>query len=343
MLRTKKSALVAAVSLTAVGALTLAGCTSTPEGPDATTGAEVVTLRIGTNVDTQHPYVRCGWDAWTDELDGLFDVQLFPANQLGSNVEMVDSIISGNLEMTTVGASEIGQFWPRASVLEAPYLFDDFAHAQTALASEEGQQLLSDLQTETGLETLGMWYYGTRHFTTSDKEIRSSADLDGLKIRVPDNAVYLAAVEAMGASATPVAFSELYLALSQNVVDGQENPISTIAAQGFDEVQGVISLTGHVVSTGLTVVNSDWYADLSDEHKQALAAVQEESTDAVRECIEKEETDYLTEWSDSGALTVVDDVDRAELAQRVEGVLPAQFDETSDWGGLYETFRAMSN
>lgn len=344
----RKRTLIAAAAL-AAGTLALASCSGGSGGGDATGGtdgggdAPVATLRIGTNVDPTHPYVRCGWDTWTESLDGLFDVQIFPSNQLGSNTEMIESIMGGNLEMTTVGSSEIAQFYPRVGVLEAPYLFDDYAHAQRALKSEEGQQLTEDLLATTGLRTIGMWYYGDRHFTTSDFPVRTPEDLEGKKIRTPDNAVYLAAVGAMGASATPVAFSELYLALSSGVVDGQENPISTIAAQGFDEVQGFISLTGHVVSTGLSVVNDDWYQGLSDEQRDALMAAEEEATVAVEECINAEQEEKLAEWEESGALTVVDDVDREQFAELVEGVLPAEFDESSDWGGLYETLRELRN
>lgn len=337
----KSTTRMAAAAIGAVAAVTLAGCGG---GADSgTSDGGVATLRIGTNVDAQHPYMRCGWETWAGELDGLFDVQLFPSNQLGTNVEMVDSITAGNLEMTTVGASEIAQFWPRVSVLEAPYLFEDFAHAQTVLESDEGQQLIEDLQAQTNLRTIGMWYYGTRHFTTSDQPVRSPADLEGLQIRVPDNAVYLAAVEAMGATPTPVAFSELYVALSSGVVDGQENPISTIASQAFNEVQGYISLTGHVVSTGLSVVNNEWYEGLTDEQRDALNRVQEESTQSVLDCITEEETSYLEEWQSTGQMQVVRDVNREAFATNVQEVLPAEFDNSSDWGGLYETFRGMAD
>ncbi|MGB3485409.1 MAG: DctP family TRAP transporter solute-binding subunit [Mycobacterium sp.] len=335
-----KLAVVAASAVTAVAA---AGCGGNGGGADGADGGGVATLRIGTNVDAQHPYMRCGWDTWADELDGMFDVQVFTSNQLGTNVEMVDSITAGNLEMTTVGASEIAQFWPRVSVLEAPYLYNDFSHAQKVLASDEGQQLISDLQEQTNLRTLGMWYYGTRHFTTTDQAVRSPADLNGLKIRVPDNAVYLAAVNAMGATSTPVAFGELYVALSSGVVDGQENPISTIASQAFNEVQNYINLTGHVVSTGLTVVNNGWYEGLSDEQKDALEAVQETSTQSVLNCIQEEESAYLDEWEASGQMQVIRDVNRDAFAANVQEVLPAEFDRTSDWGGLYQTFRGMAD
>ncbi len=345
------------VQLTAVGsalALMLAACgdgaddTAEPDtnGADvAEPGAdfEIATLRIGSNQEPSHPYFQCGWDTWEEELDGLFDVQVFPSQQLGSNVEMLDSIIAGNLEMTTTGASEIGQFWSRVGVLEAPYLFDDFDHAQRALASPEGQELLQDLEAETGLQTIGMWPYGSRHLTTTDVAVRTPEDIEGLQIRSPDNAVYLAAINAMGAAATPVAFGELYLALSQGVVDGQENPIPTIAAAGFQEVQGYISLTGHVVSTGLAVVNQDWFESLAPEQQEALLRAQEASTSAVFDCISAEEEAFLAEWEADGSIEVIRDVDFNAFADRVSSVLPPEFDESSDWNGLYETFRELAN
>ena len=118
------------------------------------------------------------------------------------------------------------------------------------------------------MRILGTTYYGTRHITTTSKEVKSPADMVGFKLRVPENDVFKAMAEAWGAKPTPMNFGELYLALKQNVVDGQENPLPTIKSGKFDEVQKYLVLSAHIITPRLVVVNEAFWQGLTPERPQ---------------------------------------------------------------------------
>lgn len=321
--------------------LVLAGC---GDGGGADTAGDTagdsegpVQLRYSSILEPSHPWLECGAESMAEDLEGLFDVQIFASGQLGSNQEAVDSVIAGNLEMTTVGPGELAQLHAPLAVLDAAYALDDFDHLLRVMEGAIGDELTQGFKDATGAEILGVWFYGDRH-VTANQPVRTPEDLSGVKIRVPDAPIYLANAQAMGGEPTPVSFAELYVALSQGVVDAQENPISTIASQRFVEVQDYISLTAHQVQSGMNVVNADFYNGLTNENREALDKATQDAAVAVRECIEVEDAEFLEEWQESGVLEIVDDVDREAFAAKAESELPSKF----EWDGLYEDIRELS-
>ena len=197
-------------------------------------------------------------------------MQSFPNGQLGSGRDMTEAVASGALTFTTDGAAALGQFLPQLSVIEAPYLWRDAAHMAKVGDSPIFEGLNKDLVAKRGMRMLAVTYYGKRHLTSGSKQIRSVADMAGFKLRVPPVDTFRAMAEAWGARATPVNFNELYLALSQGAVDGQENPLPTIQSAKLNEVQKFLVLTGHIITPRLVIANEEFLKKLSDADRGIL-------------------------------------------------------------------------
>ena len=216
------------------------------------------TVRWGESVAANHPQVimaeRVAKEV-KEKTNGRIDIQVFPNSQLGSGKEMVEMVSSGALQMVTEGAGAVAAFLPPLSVIEAPYLWRDPAHMSKLAATPFFAKLNEDLVAKRGMRMLNVTYYGKRHLTTGSKPVKTPADMAGFKVRVPPVDVFRSMAEAWGARATPIAFGELYLALSQGVVDGQENPLPTIQSAKLYEVQKYLVLTGHILTPRLVIVN----------------------------------------------------------------------------------------
>ncbi|HET9662618.1 MAG TPA: sialic acid TRAP transporter substrate-binding protein SiaP, partial [Burkholderiales bacterium] len=220
--------------------------------------AQATTIRWGEMLATTHPQVQMVdriANTAKEKSGGRIDIQSFPNGQLGSGKDMMDSVVSGALTFTTDGAAALGALLPQLSVIEAPYLWRDAAHMSKVGASPQFAAMNDDLVAKRGLRMLGVTYYGIRHLTTGAKEVKTAADMAGFKLRVPPVDTFRAMAEAWGAKATPINFNELYLALSQGAVDGQENPLPTIASAKLQEVQKYLVLTGHIITPRLIIAN----------------------------------------------------------------------------------------
>ena len=216
------------------------------------------TVRWGESLAANHPQVimaeRVAKEV-KEKTNGRIDIQVFPNSQLGSGKEMVEMVSSGALQMVTEGAGAVAAFLPPLSVIEAPYLWRDPAHMSKLAATPFFAKLNDDLVAKRGMRMLNVTYYGKRHLTTGSKPVKTPADMAGFKVRVPPVDVFRSMAEAWGARATPIAFGELYLALSQGVVDGQENPLPTIQSAKLYEVQKYLVLTGHILTPRLVIAN----------------------------------------------------------------------------------------
>src|SRR5262249_16929253 len=153
------------------------------------------------------------------------------------------------------GAAQYGQFVAQFSILEAPYIWRDAAQVRRAMGSSVMTDMSELLIEKRGMRVIGGTYYGKRHLTSGSKAGRKVQDLQGFKLRIPEVDTFRAMVEAWGARPTPMNISELYLALSQGAVDGQENPLPTIQSNKFFEVQKYLTLTGHIITPRLICIN----------------------------------------------------------------------------------------
>lgn len=253
------------------GAGILAGTVAMP----AVLRAQATVIRWGELLAPSHPQVQMAEriaKEVKEKSGGRIDIQTFPNGQLGSGKDMMESVSAGALHLTTDGAGALGAFLPQVSVVEAPYLWRDAAHLAKVATSPQFAKMNADLVAKRGMRMLNVTYYGKRHLTSGSKAVKSPADMVGFKLRVPPVDVFRAMADAWGAKATPIAFPELYLALSQGAVDGQENPLPTIQSGKFFEVQKHLVLTEHIITPRMIIVNEAFWKGLPAADRGLLEA-----------------------------------------------------------------------
>ena len=243
--------------------------------------------------ETSEPYHR--QSVWAGEeikkrTNGKYEVQVFPASSLGKESDINQGLTLGTVDIILTGASFAGNTYKPLAVTYFPFIFRDSDHLLKYSKSEVFAELAKGYDEKSGNHVTAMTYYGARHVTsTAARPITKPEDMKGLKIRVPDAPAYLAFPKALGANATPIAFAEVYLALQNGTVDAQENPLPTIEAKKFYEVQKNISLTGHIVDSLLTVMSGSLWAKLSPDEKKIFTEVTQEAAErASREIIAAE-------------------------------------------------------
>lgn len=205
-----------------------------------------------------------------EKSNGQIILNIFPGGQLGDDRSVMEQMSAGVIDM---GFAEMGRFnifFPEAQVYSLPYVIEDFAHMQKATFDTEfGKNLQKKIKDNLNIEILSQGYNGTRQ-TTSNRAIKTLKDMKGMKLRVPKAEANLEYAKNTGASATPMAFSEVYLALQTNSVDGQENPLSAIKAQKFYEVQKYLAMTNHILNDQLYMVSGSTLKKLPKNLQEIL-------------------------------------------------------------------------
>ncbi len=328
-----------ALAVCAVAPLVLlAACGGDDEGGED--GGDIE-IRLAHSYTESQPQHRCGAQVIADEVadaDVGITVKVFPASALGADADRIASVVSGDIDMDIQGASALGAVYEPVSVLDAAYAFDDSDHLTRYFESDAATELLDSFAEETGVTTLGAWSAGMRQFTANEP-IREPSDLDGLRMRFPNSPQFLLNAEALGASATEVAYEELFLALQQGTVDGQENPIVNIAAINLQEVQDYISLSSHQANSNLVIIGEVW-EELSTEQQEALQSAVDSAVEQVPGCVAEDEEKTLAEWGESGAIEIVDDVDVDAFRSQVDGYLSDNFDD--EQLEIYEGIRSAA-
>jgi tripartite ATP-independent transporter DctP family solute receptor len=299
------------------------------------------TLRWATVLPTNHPSVTMMEKVAKqvrEDTGGSVDIQTFPAGQLGSSRDVIESASSGAIQIVDEGAAQFGQFVPQFSILEAPYIWRDPQHVRRVLSSPLMDELNAMLVAKRSMRVIGSTYYGKRHVTSGSKAINSVDDMKGFKLRIPEVDTFRAMAEAWGARPTPLNIGELYLALSQGAVDGQENPLPTIQSNKFFEVQKYLVLTGHIITPRLIVVNETAWQALNAKERQSLTgAVQTHGQAQDNEILAQESK--LADTFKAGGMTVIQP-DIESFRKPVLASVPAKFE--SKWGkGLWERIAAL--
>ncbi|MBE1515824.1 DctP family TRAP transporter solute-binding subunit [Nesterenkonia halotolerans] len=302
-----KAAVIAALPILG---LTACGGGDEEAGGDGGGSGESMELTLAHSYNDDQPQARCGADVIKEEVEAAdvgLTIEIFGSSQLGGDADRIASVASGDVDIDIQGASALGAVYEPISVLDAAYAFDDADHLARFMESEEGTQVVEDFAESAGIQTLGAWSAGARHFT-SNEPISSPEDLEGMQIRFPGSPQFLMNAEAMGADAVEVAYEELYLSLQQGAVDGQENPITNIESENLNEVQDYLNLSSHQLNTNLVIMSDKWN-DLDEEQQEALTSAVESAVTEVTECVATDEEETLTEWRDGGDWEVNDDVD----------------------------------
>jgi tripartite ATP-independent transporter DctP family solute receptor len=264
------------------------------------------------------------WSVWAaDEIkkrtSGRYDIQVFPASTLGKESDINQGLQLGTVDIIISGASFAARSFPRIGVAYYPYTFRDPEHLLKYAKSDVFKELTDGYKQKTGVQTVAVTYYGARH-STSNKPFKTCEEMKGLKMRVPDVPAYMALPRACGANPTPIAFAEVYLALQNGTVDAQENPLPTIEAKKFYEVQKNIILTGHILDSLVTQIGPHVWTKLSDADKKTFTDVMQEAAAKATADIQKREAELVDEFKKKGInlITVNKDDFRDHIVKAVD-------------------------
>lgn len=306
--------------------------------PHALAQSEAKTTRIvrwAHVYEQSHPLHK--WALWASkeiysQTNGRYKIKVFPSSSLGKEAQINQSISIGSIDIIYTGVSFAAQAHPPLGLSEMPYIFEDYSHWQRFVASELFTQLSKEYHEKShGNHIMGSSYYGERHLT-ANRPVLSPEDIEGLKIRVPGAAIYQIFPLALGAKPSPIAFSEVYLAIQQGVVDSQENPLVTIQAKRFYEVQEHINLTGHILGSILTVMSDDLLTALSSDDKNTFSEVLKQAAQQASQETREYEAKLL-QWFEEQNISV-NSVDRAAFRNNVlrytQNIIPLESRATYD-------------
>ncbi len=205
-----------------------------------------------------------------DRSGGRIKVEIYPANELGSEREQIEGVQLGSIHMSNISEGTVGIFFPEILATAIPYAFRTYTEAWRVLDSPYMKELMEEMRKKTGVRCLDVNQNGFRNFSNNVHTIKTPADLKGLKIRTMEHRGHMKMVESLGGNPVPIAWGELYTALQQKVVDGQENPPSLVLAMKFYEVQKYYTLDGHIYSIDFTFINDKFYNSLPEDLRQIV-------------------------------------------------------------------------
>ncbi len=276
--------------------------------------AAQTTMKISISV-AQNSHQGVGIDVFAKEIEkrtaGRYKIQTFYSGSLGGERESIEAVQLGTQELTFTSTGPVPNFVPEARILDIPFLFRDKAHARHVLDGSIGQDMLAKFDSK-GFKALAWGENGVRHMTNSKRAVNSPDDLKGLKMRTMENPVHVAAYKGFGIVPTPMAFPEVFTALQQGTVDGQENPLSVIMAAKFDQVQKHLSLTGHVYSPAIFLMSKAAFDKLSAADKTAFLESAKEAAKANRARVDEDDSKGVAELKSKG-MSVVENVDKVKF------------------------------
>lgn len=234
-------------------------------------------------------------------------VTVHPAGELGSDPSILEGVRLGTIDIAQTGNPFYTRFEPTLNVLDLPYLFDDYEQAYNVVDGEIGDSLLGELEKHR-MKGLAFWEIGFRKVTNSVRAVRTPEDLKGLKIRTTPNPAHIQAFETWGATPTPMAFTEVYLALETGTVDGQENPLNITRSNRFQEVQDYLSYTNHAYTVSVVSMNLAKFNGLSEANQQAVVTAAKEAADFQRKLNREMEAEDLAAIEAAG-VEVIQDID----------------------------------
>ncbi len=279
-----------------------------------TSAVAQTTLKMNIAV-AQNSHYGVAVDAFAREVEtrtgGRYKIQNFYAGALGAERESVEGVQLGTLDLTLTSTGPIPNFVPEVAILDIPFLFRDYAQARAVLDGPIGQDMLQKFPPK-GIVALAWAENGFRHMTNSKRPVNNPDDLKGLKMRTMENPIHIQAYKQFGILPTPMAFTEVYTALQQGTVDGQENPLSVITSAKLDQVQKNLTLTGHVYSPSLILMNKAQWDKLSAADKQAFLDAAKEAVKVNRARVDDDERKAVADLKSKG-MAVVENVDKAKF------------------------------
>lgn len=286
LLKMKKGKLIGALSsLTLASSILLAGCSDGASGEKNNTK----TIKVANYFADSHPQNVALNEKFKkiveEESNGQLKVQIFSNSTLGAEKEFYDGIRNGTIEMGIPGLIMQADI-PKMAVPEWPFLFRDYEHAKKVLNGPIGEEITADLEPVHGVRPLAWSANGFRMFS-SNKTIENMDDFRGLRVRMPNIPNYIKLGENLGTNVSPMPISEVFSALEQKVVDGQDNPIATLKSSGWYEVQSDVLESNHMFSPNLYIINSKFWDSLTEEQQKIIEKASKESAAYEFELMEK--------------------------------------------------------
>jgi len=264
--------------------------------------AQVIQMRLAHYLDDKHP-LHLGAQLFVSKVDertqGRVKITIYPANQLGSPPEVVEQVKLGTLDICINTQGQYENYVKACATAQIPFVFDDYDHAHRTLDGPAMQWLAPQFE-KAGLIHLANWEWGFRNVTNNKKPIMKPEDIKGLKIRVPPEFHLQILFESLGAVVTKIAWPELYMAMAQNVVDGQENPLSAIWYQKFYEVQKHVALTQHAYACAMPMMSAKSWSKLNADQQKIVREEAKRSGDWVRKALNDEEADLIGKFEKAG-------------------------------------------
>ncbi len=260
------------------------------------------TFKLGTATAPDHAYnvaARKFADLVAQRTGNKVKIDTYPATQLGNERDMIEGLQLGTVDFVVTSTGPVGGFVPKMFVVDLPFLFRDREHAYQVLDGPIGKGLLDALSGKE-IKGLAFWENGFRHITNNIRPIEKPEDLKGIKIRTMENKIHLAAFRAFGASPTPMAWGEVYTALQQGTIDGQENPIAIVYTSKLLEVQKYLALTGHFYSPALLLMSIKAYNSIPEDIRKIIIATAVECATLERNLLRDDEAKQLEELKAKG-------------------------------------------
>lgn len=281
-------------------------------------------FKVGTGLSEDHPQAKA-LKYFADQLaaksGGKMTARVFTSGSLGNDISMTSALRGGTLEMTIPDSSTLVSLIKPFGVLNLPLTFNNEKEADAVLDGPFGQKLLATLP-DKGLIGLGFWENGFRHVTNSRRPVLRAEDLAGLKLRVIQSPLFLDTFNTLGANATPMPFTELYTAMEQAAVDGQENPAATILASKFYEVQKHMVLSRHMYSAWVLLLSKKTWDGLSADERKIVQDAARDATLNERKTIRAFSETALADLKKAGMqVTELPPTEHAKMQAKLQPVL----------------------
>jgi tripartite ATP-independent transporter DctP family solute receptor len=309
-----------------IGRITLAVAGALTLGLVSVAQAQII-MRNSISI-AQNSHQGNGVDVLAQEVEkgtnGRIIIKNFFSGSLGGERESIESVQLGTQELAGTSTGPIPNFVPAVKILDIPFLFRDKAHARAVLDGPIGQALLKEFDSK-GFKALAWTENGVRHMTNNKRPINLPDDLRGLKMRTMENPVHVAAYKGFGIITTPMAFPEVFTALQQGVVDGQENPLSVIMAAKFEQVQKYMTLTAHVYSPAILLMNKAAFDKLSAADQKVFLDGAKMAATAMRARVDKDDASGVAELRAKG-MNIIETYDKAAFVAKLAPVF-TQFEK----------------
>ena len=295
-------------------------------------------LKSADDVSSTSPYsigLEKFYEELNEETEGEINVKHFPDGQLGDKNEIIEGVKIGTTEFGMVGSLPDA---PATEAMSLPYLFEDSDHMHRVMDGEIGEKLIEQIEKDAGVKVIGYVYFAPRQLTTTKMEVKKPEDLKGLKIRVPDNKISIKTWEALGASPSPIAFTEVFSGLQQGVINGQENPYDLIRSSSFYEVQDYLIETNHAMPVRWLIMNQKYYDSLSEDQRELIESKWAEHSLEIEEAYKNVLEEDKQRLLDEGMILVEPDEDAFREATKDvwKDIAPEAFGE-----GVYEEMQEL--